>query len=164
MVQHVVGLVNNEDSQLSRIKLAAADGVHDSARRADNDGTSNTSCSVDSTGNGSLDDEVGEELANSLDDVLDLAGQLPGGGQKECLGLVWFGVVDPRQNGNNERSGLSCTRLRLGNHVAGRVGEKQRKSLLLDLGGLLEVHGEETLVDAIGAVGTVSLVSFMAGW
>lgn len=159
LVQHVVGLVNNEDSQLSRIKLAAADSIHDGARCADDNGASNTGRSVDSAGNGGLDNEIGNELAHGLDNVLDLTGQLSGGGQKEGLGLVWFAVVDPRQDGNNERGGLSSTRLGLGNHVAGRVREKQRKSLLLDLGGLLEVHGEKTFVDALGAVENVSLVS-----
>lgn len=163
LVQHVVGLVNNEDSQLSRIKLAAADGILDSTRRAHNDGAPDSGRSVDSTGNGGLDDEIGKELADGLDDVLDLTGQLSGGGQKECLGLVWFAVVNPRQNGNNERGGLSSTRLGLGNHVAGRVGKKQRKSLLLDLGGLLEVHGEKTFVDAFRAVEIVSLVSLSRG-
>lgn len=124
LVQHVVGLVNNEDPQLSRIKLAAANGVHDSTRRADNNGASNTGRSVDSAGHGGFDDEIGEELAHALDDVLDLTRQLSSGGQKECLRLVRFAVVNPRQNGNNERGGLSSTRLGLGNHVAGRVGEK----------------------------------------
>lgn len=163
LVQHVVGLVNNEDPQLSRIKLAAADGIHDSARRANNDGASNTGRSVDSTGNGGLDDEIGKELAHGLDNVLDLTGQLSGRGQKECLGLVWFAVIDPRQNGNNERGGLSSTRLGLGNHVAGWVREKEGQSLLLDLGGLLEVHGKKTFVDAFRAVGTVSLALVSGG-
>lgn len=124
LVQHVVGLVNNEDSQSLRIKLAAANCVHDSTRRADDNGASNTGRSVNGAGHGGLDNEIGEELAHGLDDVLDLTRQLSGGGQKECLGLVRFAVVDPRQNGNNERGGLSSTRLGLGNHVAGRVGQK----------------------------------------
>lgn len=156
LVQHVVGLVNNEDSQLSWIKLAAADGVHDSARRADNDGASNTGRSVDSARNGGLDDEIGKELAHGLDNVLNLTGQLSGGGQKECLRLMWFTVIDPRQNGNNERGGLSSTRLGLGNHVAGWVREKEGQSLLLNLGGLLEVHGKKAFVDAFRAAGLLA--------
>ena len=159
LIQHVVGLVNNEDPELSWIELASTDGIHDSARCADNNGAPNPRCSVNSAGHSGLNDEIGDELAHGLDNVLDLTRQLSGGGQEECLGLVWFAVVDPRQDGNNERGGLSSTGLRLGNHVAGRVGQKQGQSLLLDLGGLLEVHGEKALVDAFGAAQSVNLGS-----
>lgn len=153
LIQHAVGLVYNEHLQLAGVELAAADGVQDGTRRTNHDGAPNSGSAVDSTGDSSLDNEFRNELSNSLDDILDLTSELTSGGQQQGLRLLWPSVIDPRQNGNNKSGRLSSTRLRLGNHVTGRAGEQHGQCLLLDLGGLLEVHGYKTLVNTLGAAG-----------
>lgn len=72
LVEHVVGLVNNEDLQLARVKLAALDNVHAGARRADDDRALDSGRSVDGTRDGSLHNQLRDELADGLDDTLDL--------------------------------------------------------------------------------------------
>lgn len=148
-VEHVVGLVNNENPELSGVKLAALDGFHDRTGSADDDRALNSHRTVDGTGNSGLNNQLGDELADSLDDTLDLTGQLTCWGEDEGLGLLGLGVIDTRQNGNNECSSLSGSRLRLGNEVARRVSQKEGQCLLLHLGRLFEVHGQQALVDAL---------------
>lgn len=150
LVKHVVGLVNNENLQLRDVKLPAFDKVHDSSRSSHDDAASNTRLARDGTGNSGLDNQILAELTDGLDDGLDLAGKLSAGSKQKGLRLVGLGQVDAGENGKDESGSLSSTGLRLGDHVAGRVGEHERKALLLDLGRFLEVDGEQTAVDSLG--------------
>ena len=150
LVKHVVGLVNNKNLQLRGVELLALAKIHDGSRSSHDDAASNTRLARDGAGNGGLDNQVLAELTNGLNNGLDLAGKLSAGSKQKGLRLMGFGEVDARKNGKDESGSLSSTGLRLGNHVAGRVGEHQRQALLLDLGGLLEVDGEQATVDSLG--------------
>lgn len=94
LVEHVVGLIDDENLQLTGIKLAALNNVHAGARRADNDRTLDTCRSVDGARNGGLYDELRNELTNRLDDVLDLTRQLSSGCKDKGLGLSRLAVIN----------------------------------------------------------------------
>lgn len=95
LIEHVVSLVQDEHFDLSNVELAAFDGIHDGAWCADDNGSSNSSRAIDTTGNSRLHVKVRNELPNSLNDILNLASEFSGWGQNESLGLVRFAVVNP---------------------------------------------------------------------
>lgn len=78
------------------------------------------------------------EVANSDNDLLDLLGQLTGGGEDESLALLDSGV-DLLKNGDGEGGGLSSTGLGLGNYVVAL--DDGHDGTLLDSRGTLETVG-----------------------
>jgi len=74
------------------------------------------------------------ELSEALDDSLDLLGQLTGGREDECLGLL-KSRVDGLEHSNGESPGLSCSGLRLGDSVLAL--DDGQDPLLLNLRGLV---------------------------
>ena len=77
-------------------------------------------------------------ISKGQHDLLDLDGQLPGGGETEDLGLPHSGV-NALENGAGERSGLSCSGLSLSDDIT--TLHNGLDSSLLDGGGLLESVG-----------------------
>lgn len=152
LVKHVVSLVNNEKPQLRDVQLASADDVHDSARGSDNDVGANGSVTLQGARESGSDFETFAELSDAADDSLDLTGKLATRCENQGLRLLGLGVIDSRQGGDDERSGLAGSGLRLCNHVTGRVREHERESLLLNLGRLLVVQGKQTTVNRLGTL------------
>lgn len=78
------------------------------------------------------------EVANSDNDLLDLLGQLTGGGKDQSLALL-DGGVDLLENGDGESGSLSSTGLGLSNDVV--TLDNRHDSTLLDSRGTLETVG-----------------------
>ena len=105
-------------------------------------------------------------------DLLNLLGQLPGGGQHEGLGLPQA-CVNLLQHGYGECSCFTSTRLGLGNHIHTLTREqstKHRKASidyldaghngsLLDSGGLLEPVGIDTSEKFLSQVHVVKVLA-----
>lgn len=144
LIEHVVGLVENQDAKLRHIELSARNDILDSSRSSHNDGGPDGLITNKSTRDGGGNVQVGDESSDSPDDTLNLARQLSTRGQGEGLGLLGLAEVDPRQYRGDEGGSLASARLGLGEHVSRRIAKHQRKRLALDLGGLLEIEGSET--------------------
>ena len=109
--QHLVGLVEDEHLHVVGLEDAALDHVLDTAGRADNDlgtvleglhvvanaGTANAGVALDV-----------HEVTDGDDDLLDLLGQLAGGGEDERLARL-DALVDLLEGGDGEGSGLAGT-------------------------------------------------------
>jgi hypothetical protein len=78
------------------------------------------------------------EVTDGDNDLLDLLGQLTGGGEDESLALLDRGV-DLLENGNGEGSRLASTRLGLGNDIV--VLDDRHDGALLDGRRALETVG-----------------------
>ena len=113
--QHLVGLVEDEHLHVVGLKDTALDHVLDTAGSTDNDlravlkglhvvtdgGTTNAGVALDV-----------HEVTDGDDDLLDLLGQLAGGGENESLAGL-DGGVDLLEGGDREGSGFTRTRLSL---------------------------------------------------
>ncbi len=151
LVEHVVRLVQDKNSQLRDIQLPATNDVHDRARRANNDASADRLATREGTRNRRGDLEVLDETANSSDDTLNLASEFSARGQNQRLGLLGLTEVDPRQYRGNERSRLASSGLRLCQHVSRGIAKHQGQRLALDLGRLQEFESQEALEDGLGA-------------
>ncbi|EPE06346.1 hypothetical protein F503_02474 [Ophiostoma piceae UAMH 11346] len=142
--QHLIGLV--EDKHLHGIGLqeTALDHVLDTAGGADNDlgavleglhvvtdaGATNAGVALDV-----------HEVADGDNDLLDLLGQLAGGGEDQGLALLDVGV-DLLQHGDGEGGSLASTGLGLGNDIVAL--DDGHDGTLLDSRGTLETVGVDT--------------------
>ena len=79
-----------------------------------------------------------EVLTDAFDDVIDLFGEFPDGGEDDYLGGPPLGV-DPLQRPNYEGSGLASSGLCLGNGVF--LDDEWFDGSLLDCGGFIETIG-----------------------
>ena len=144
LVQHVVGLVEDKDFNLVSHQLAAFDHVHGSSRGADNnlslEPISIAVCDLRGDSNSTL--QTLDEVSHDLDDSEDLTGQLAAWRKYKSLRGVDHRVriVKTRQNVKNKCCCLSSARLRLSNHVDGRITKQEGKSFLLNLRRLGETH------------------------
>lgn len=156
LVEHVVGLVKHQDSELSRIHnpplnhiLYSAGGAHHN-RAGHSRGASGTI-----RRNSCTNHQTVEELTHDLDDTNDLTGQLTSRGKNQGLRslLKLLGTkVETAEDIEDEGGGLASTGLRLANEVLRRVAHEQRQGAFLNLGRLAEAHVRETLGDALIAV------------
>lgn len=93
--QHLVGLVKAEHLDALGLERASVDHVEDSARGADNDVGAVVELGHVLSDGGSTDTSVAvdvEVVAEGDHDLLDLLGELSGGGENERLGLLDRGV------------------------------------------------------------------------
>ena len=137
-VQHTVRLVQHEDLNVGQVQQALPVEVQQAARR----GHQNVKTPVDLVhlrllAHAAEDDggAQGQVAAVALDGVLDLDGQLPGGGEDQRPddpGLALF-AVEPLQNGGGEGAGLARARLGAAQHVP--AGQGRGDGLCLDGGG-----------------------------
>lgn len=139
--KHLIGLVEDEHLHGVGLEETTLDHVVDTAGGTDNDlgavleglhvltdaGTTNTGVALNV-----------HEVANSDNDLLDLLGQLTGGGKDQSLALL-DGGVDLLENGDGESGSLSSTGLGLGNDVVAL--DNRHDSTLLDSRGTLETVG-----------------------
>lgn len=117
--KHLISLIKHEHLHRIGLEEPTLDHVLNTAGRTDNDvgavlegfhvltnaGTTNAGVALDV-----------HEVANSDDDLLDLLGQLAGGGEDESLALLQVGI-DLLKDRNGEGSGLSGTGLGLSNDI-----------------------------------------------
>lgn len=117
--EHLISLIEDEHLHGISLEEAALDHVVDTAGSADNDlrailkglhvladaGTANASMALNV-----------HEVADGNHDLLNLLGQLTGGGENESLALLQVGV-DLLQDRNREGGGLAGTGLSLGNDI-----------------------------------------------
>ena len=144
LVQHIVGLVEDKDFNLVSHQLAAFNHIHGSSRGADNN-LSLESLSIavwDLRWDSNSTLQTLNEVSHDLDDSEDLTGQLAAWRKYKSLGSVDHSVriVKARQYVENKSCCLSGARLRLSNHVDGRITKQEGKSFLLNLGRLGETH------------------------
>lgn len=139
LVQHVVGFIKNQKLQLANIELLAANDIHNGTWGSNDDGGSDRFTSRQGAGDGGSHFQIFDESANSHDNTLNLTSKLSARRQSQGLRLTRLRPVDSSQDGSDEGSRLSGSRLRLGQHISGRVAQHQRQGLALDLGRLQEV-------------------------
>jgi len=122
--QHLVSLVEDEHLHVVRLEDAALDHVVDTAGRADNNlGTVLEGLHV-VTDAGAANAGVAldiHKVTNGNNDLLDLLGELTGGGEDQRLAGFDVGV-DLLQGGNGESSRLAGTGLGLGNDIVAWAG------------------------------------------
>ena len=140
-VEHLVGLVEDQEAQLGEVEGALLEVVHDPAGRADDD--------VDAAAQGRELDAVplaavdGQDLDAGraggvlLERLAHLERQLAGGREHERLGRL-LRQVEPGEDRQRERRGLAGAGLRQPDHVA--AGHQRRDRGRLDRGGCLVAH------------------------
>ena len=142
--EHLVGLVEDEHLDIVGLEGLAAGHVVDAAGGADDNvdaglELAHVLADVDTADGGvALDAEV---VTEGDHDLLDLLGELTGGGEDKGLGLP-EGGVQLLEDGDGKSSGLPGTRLGLGNHVVPL--DDGDDGALLDGRGLLKTVGIDT--------------------
>jgi len=149
LIQHVIGLIQADESQHPSVNLSALDQVHDRSWSSDNDHSLHRSVALNRTRDRRLDGQSWNELTNSANNALDLSCQFSTWGKAQGLWHIWLGKVESRQDGDDEGGSLSGTGLRLSDHVSWRVAEKKGEGFLLDLRWLLVVHRVKSLQDVL---------------
>jgi hypothetical protein len=117
--QHLVGLVEDEHLHVVGLENTTLDHVLDTAGRADDDlGAVLEGLHVVTDAGAANAGMAGNvhEVTDGDDDLLDLLGQLAGGGEDERLAGLDVGV-DLLEGGDGEGSGLAGTGLRLRNDI-----------------------------------------------
>jgi hypothetical protein len=125
--KHLVGLVENEHLHRVGAEEAALDHVLDTTGSANNDLGAFLQGLHVITNTGAANAGVAlnvHEVANSDNDLLDLLGQLTGGGENQSLALLHVGV-DLLENRDGEGGSLAGTGLGLGNDIVA-LGKKKR--------------------------------------
>ena len=79
------------------------------------------------------------------------------------LGII-FRRIDSRKHGKNKCSRFSSSRLRLGNHVLGRIGQQCWKSRFLNLARGTETHAVHTLWNKKNPMQEVSEIRMSEIW
>lgn len=144
LVEHVVGLVQDQHLELGGVEDASLDHFMDGARSSNHDsschplGTSRSICR-DRSSNA----KAFKELSHHVDDTDDLTCELTGRSENQGLRGVahlFSGQIDTAQDIEDEGGSLASSRLGLSDKVLGWVIHQQRKGTLLHLGGFAEVH------------------------
>lgn len=144
LAQHLIGFIESKDLHAVGLQEVSVDHVKDSTGSSDNDlGTGSE------LGNVLLDGSTTDTgvtvdvhvVTQGDDDLLDLLGQFSGRSQDQRLGFL-LGGVDSLQDGDGEGSGLTGTRLSLGDTVS--AGDDGHDGSLLNGGRSLETVGVDT--------------------
>lgn len=149
LVEHVVGLVQDQHLELGRVEDASLDHFMHGTRGSNH----NSSCHPLRASGGICRDRSSnakafKELSHHVDDTDDLTCEFTGRSQDQGLRSVahlFSGQIDTAQDIEDEGGSLASSGLGLSDEVLGWVMHQQRKGTLLHLGGLAEVHGRETL-------------------
>merc|ERR1719398_52495 len=139
--QHLVGLVQDELLDVGRPEDLAADHAVDTARGADHDVLASVQLPHVLSDRGAANAGVtlgAHVVTQGHHHLLDLLGQLPGGGQEEGLALPQVGV-DLLQDGDGEGRGLTGSRLSLGDNI--HALDARDNGSLLDSRWLLKTIG-----------------------
>lgn len=160
--QHLVGLVEDEHLHVVGLQDTTLDHVLDTAGCADNDlgavleglhvvtdgGAANAGVALDV-----------HEVTDGDNDLLDLLGQLAGGGEDEGLAGLDVGV-DLLEGGDGEGGGLSSSGLGLGNDIVAWGALVVCADVVVGLGRLTLDDGHDgTLLDSGRALETVGVDS-----
>jgi len=164
--QHLVSLVQNEQLKVLSLQESSLHHVVDTSGSADNDvGATRLELLDVILNDGTTDASLNLDLhvlANGVDDVRNLHGQLTGGGHNKCLAVVRdtaLGVsVDALKHTNGESTSLTGTRLGLSDGVFAL--DERQDTLLLDGGGVLETITVDAAKHTLLKSHIVKLINF----
>jgi hypothetical protein len=158
--QHLVGLVEDEHLHVVGLQDTTLDHVVDTSGGTDNDLRTVLEglhvVTDRSTTNAGVAGNI-HEVTDGDNDLLDLLGQLTGGGEDERLAGLDVGV-DLLEGGDGEGSGLSGTRLRLRNDIVAWSMSAPALVCCCAAGKLTLDDGHDgALLDSRGALETVGV-------
>ncbi len=153
LVEHVVGLIQDEDLALPDIQSSFSNHVLDGARSSDDH------CRFNSTGacagvlrNGGFDCETVDERAHDFHNSHYLAGEFSGGSEHQSLGRLGYGLIaeiETVEDVEHKGSGLASSRLGLTDEILRRIHQEEGQCFLLNLRWLPEVHAGDTFEDVL---------------
>ena len=160
--QHFVGLIKNEQLDVRRVEDLPHQHVHDTTGGTDNDVDTVLKAGNIIGDTGSTDARVAtdvEVVSESENDLLDLLGQLTGGGKDKGLASNEISL-NPLEDTDGKSRGFPSSRLSLSDDIAslddGEDGPLLNSRRLLKTHsintteqGLLEVHGIEVTDDSL---------------
>lgn len=138
LVQHVVGLVQHKHFHSRRVERACFDQVKRLAWRADDKVCMHFLSTLQGIRN-RVRRLHRREFAHGLRHIHDLTRKLTRRRQRNRLRLINT-KVDAREHRQHKRRCLACAGLRLADHIARGVLQKQGERTLLDFGGLCKLH------------------------